>query len=148
MICLDPIILAYTPDQQTAGGIVTLDASVRFVLGERVLTVAEGFWFDGASIPKQAWGLIGHPYLSEYIAAALAHDALYHSHLLPKAEADAIFRRLLKAAGVSWFKRDVMTRAVQVFGGLAYRNADVTRWGKYVSLTTEAEHLTRRLEVA
>jgi hypothetical protein len=142
MKCLSPIILAILPCDQRAGGVVTLDESVAFDLGDgRELIVLEGFEFDGASIPRWAWDRIGHPYMPEFIAAALAHDALYHSHLLTKAESDAIFRELLKVAGVSWFRRDVMTRAVTMFGGQAYRNADVARWGKYVSISKESAYL-------
>jgi hypothetical protein len=59
------------------------------------LVIWAGFVFDGQSVPRLLWPIIGHPFSGRSIAAALVHDALYCSELLPRADSDRIFRRFL-----------------------------------------------------
>lgn len=49
------------------------------------------FSSDGASIPRQLWRVVGHPFLHSFLLAALLHDALYQSELLPRKVADYVF---------------------------------------------------------
>jgi hypothetical protein len=57
----------------------------------RTLYVADGFEYDGASVPRVAWPIVGHPLSRRLLAAATAHDAGYAARLLPRAELDLIF---------------------------------------------------------
>ena len=54
------------------------------------IRVRNGFVYDGASIPRLLWRLCGHPLEAPRIAAALAHDWLYSSHVCDRETADAI----------------------------------------------------------
>ena len=43
----------------------------------RAVVIRRGFHTDGASIPRLAWRVIGHPFAKDILPHALAHDALY-----------------------------------------------------------------------
>jgi hypothetical protein len=94
-----------------------LSDGVFHIPGYGEVTVKKGFRFDGASVPKIFWSLIGSPFTGKYILAALLHDALYASEHLSRWRADWIFLCYLKQLGVGWFKRNVMWGAVRGGGG-------------------------------
>ena len=48
------------------------------------LTVHQGFDFDGASVIRPLWSIIGSPMTDGYQRAACLHDALYASNLLDR----------------------------------------------------------------
>jgi hypothetical protein len=82
----------------------------------RTLCIAPGFESDGASIPRVLWSAVGPRYAADTFPAALAHDALYASELVPRDEADAIFRDHLREMGVSRIKRNAYYAAVRLAG--------------------------------
>lgn len=43
------------------------------------ITVPQGFQYDGASIPKFLWPIVGHPWSGYYDQAAAVHDLLYRT---------------------------------------------------------------------
>ena len=86
------------------------------------LTVNEGFDFDGASIPKALWGIIGSPMTGGYQRAGCLHDALYASQLFPRETCDWYFLEAMESDGVGYFKRYAMYWAVRAFGGSSYAN--------------------------
>lgn len=66
----------------------------------RTLEIGEGFVFDGASLPRIFWTLIGRsPYDPATLAPALLHDALYAAQLLSRSEADSLFRHAMWVNG-------------------------------------------------
>lgn len=91
-------------------------------LGVRVL-IREGFRFDGFSVPR-VFHWFQSPFTGKGTVAALAHDALYASELVPRLEADLIFRELLKMYGESVLKRTVLYQAVRRFGWYAWNSHD------------------------
>lgn len=77
-----------------------------------------GMITDFASVPRlplayMLLGNIGH-------RAAVIHDHLYASGEIPRADADAIFRAILLAEGVSSFRAGLMYAGVRVAGGRYY----------------------------
>jgi hypothetical protein len=44
--------------------------------GGEVITVEPGFIFDGASIPRPLWALVGSPFTGDYRDGAVIHDWL------------------------------------------------------------------------
>jgi hypothetical protein len=89
-------------------------------LGYRI-TVMKGLEFDGASIPKMFWSIIGSPFTGKYTRSALVHDALYMSESLTRKEADSVFLGLMKQDGVSLLKRNVMWGAVRIGGYFVWK---------------------------
>ena len=88
------------------------------------ITVKAGLVFDGASIPRSLWSLVGSPFTGGYTRAALVHDALYMGEALERSVCDAIFLELMKKDAVNWLKRNVMYAAVRSAGWLVWRNHD------------------------
>lgn len=86
------------------------------------LTIKEGFVFDGASIPRLFWTLVGSPFTGSYARAALIHDALYQSEILSRKECDDIFYDVMYACGSNWITRYTLWAAVRTFGGFVWSN--------------------------
>lgn len=83
------------------------------------ITVPAGFESDFASIPRALWRL--EPPLGRSGKAAVVHDALYATRGLggryTRQRADEIFLEALTVIGVHPIKRQLMFRAVRMFGG-------------------------------
>lgn len=77
-------------------------------------TVPIGFETDGASIPKIFWSWIGSPFTGLYRRAALIHDFLYATQTTKRLYADRVFLEAMKHLRVSWWKRNIMYRAVRL----------------------------------
>jgi len=70
-----------------------------------------GLVSDGASIPRVAQSLIGHPF-DEYLEAALIHDQLCRDRTLPARVAHRIFYEAMRAQDVAAWKARLMHAAV------------------------------------
>src|SRR3972149_385020 len=64
------------------------------------ISVLKTFDFDGASIPRIFWSLIGSPTTGSYTRAACLHDGLYSSQAFPRKKSDELFLEAMKAGGV------------------------------------------------
>lgn len=89
-----------------------------------VVHVKPGFTTDGASIPRWLWPVFGSPYDPDIMAAAIGHDAMYRGEIVPRADADAAFRRMMKANGIARWKRRRIWLGVRFFGW-------ITTWRKH-----------------
>lgn len=74
---------------------------------------------DFASIPRIAWSIIGHP-AGRYVQASVLHDWLYSSQYFSRKVADKVFYEAMVSLKVKWWRRDIMFRAVRLFGAKAY----------------------------
>ena len=116
---------------------ILLEKETAFSLGYRI-TINKGFDFDGASIPKPLWSIIGSPFTGNYVRAALFHDGLYACCTLDRKLSDEIFLDLMKEDGVGYFKRYSMYLAVRAFGSRAYNSnqEDIPVYKEIVEITT------------
>ena len=64
----------------TDGRAVTLD---------RYGEVPSNFVFDGASVPRFFWRLLGHPFDKHHLRGSLRHDWHYQEADIPREQADA-----------------------------------------------------------
>lgn len=96
------------------------------------IVVKRGFLTDGASIPKFAWGAIGHPF-SGFLEAAVVHDMLYGTKRIfvdgeevdiTQADADAVFYRVLLDLGCSKLKARTMYTSLRMFGRSAWKSKE------------------------
>lgn len=83
------------------------------------IRVPIGYTFDGASIPRAAWSVIGSPFEPDFQIAACCHDWICeHSHEANDYQArvigDAVFFALLARAGVPRWRRVLMYLAVRL----------------------------------
>jgi hypothetical protein len=121
---------------------VMLLEDVIYVLpDDRRLLIKKGFIFDGASIPRFFWRVVGHPLDPEFIRAALLHDGLYASELEEQEECDLLFEEFMEDYDdISWAKRTAMYQAVHWFGGNVWKEhsqESVLNARKYVMFINE-----------
>lgn len=83
--------------------------------------VLAGFVYDGASVPRIFWRLIGSPFTGLYAPAALVHDVLYGAQVTTRKEADGVFLALMKVYGVGFVKRQLIYRALRIGGWASWR---------------------------
>lgn len=91
---------------------------------DEIITVPTGFITDFASIPRGLWNVF--PPLGPWARAAIIHDYLYCSNgqsgKYSKKQADHIFKEAMKVLSVPAWQREIMYRAVVMFGARG--------WGK------------------
>jgi hypothetical protein len=87
------------------------------------IIVNEGDSWDGASIPRWAWSVIGHPLRDEFRWASFWHDHLCQraKNIECRTVADAVFLALLRDEGVNKWRRLAMWSAVRVYGIWVWR---------------------------
>jgi len=89
----------------------------------QAMIVPEGYRWDGASIPRCLWWLMGHPLSTQLRWASLWHDIGCREAqcIEDRTIADAVFLRLLREAGVGKWRRLAMWSAVRVYGFWTWR---------------------------
>ena len=60
------------------------------------ISIRQGFRTDGASIPVPLRRFIGNPFDTVRLIAAVCHDAIYATHLVPRIVADFIYYLALR----------------------------------------------------
>jgi hypothetical protein len=85
--------------------------------------LSNDFSWDGASIPRWLWWLMGHPLSPQLRWASLWHDIGCREAqcIEDRTIADAVFLRLLREAGVSKYRRLAMWLAVRIYGFWVWR---------------------------
>ena len=102
-----------------------------------IIQVNPKFDFDGASIPKALWSVIGSPMTGGYQRAACLHDALYAGEVFEREICDTLFLEAMASEGVGYLKRHAMYWAVRSFGWTVWKNhkqEEVNAYRKYVSV--------------
>ena len=104
--------------------------------GSLAIVVPEGFVYDGASIPRIFWRLIGPPMAGKYAHAALLHDYLYvyrgykvhHGRrvAITRQQADDFMLTVMVEDDVDWWRRNVMHKAVRTAGGRVWNKRSKT----------------------
>jgi len=92
------------------------------------ITMHHGFKTDGQTIPRIFWIITGHPFEGDGMVAALFHDGLYGSELLPRETADLIYKILAERYKMNRFRAMMRYRFLRTFGGLTWStHTDATR---------------------
>ncbi len=80
--------------------------------------VPKGYCYDGASIPRLFWRVIGSNTDNRFLIAALIHDVLCENHNYVENDrhfSTEVFNALLESSGVNKFKRYCMKHSVECF---------------------------------
>jgi hypothetical protein len=102
-----------------------------------IISIRSGLRTDGASIPVPMRRFIGNPFDTVRLIAAVLHDALYLSHLLPRIVADFIYYLALRQCSH-------MPRAYAAAEYLALRAGGKAAWNeKTPSDIAEGRRLVR-----
>lgn len=81
-------------------------------------TIPKGYCWDGASIPRVFWRLIGSKTDPKFLIPSLIHDQLCEHHEYVDNDryfADKVFERLLYVSGVPAFNRWIMFHSVETY---------------------------------
>lgn len=115
---LDSAVLRVLPKgERDSGKRVELVERLRYVDKHGVEhTVPAGFWFDGASIPRPMWSLIGAPLEGNYVRSAALHDLGCSVREEPSRVVHDRFYDCMRAEGVRWLQAQLMHKAVRAFG--------------------------------
>lgn len=83
------------------------------------ININKGYSWDGATIPKIFWSIVGSKYNPEYLPATLIHDWLCeHKNYIPKRGvyiSSMIFKDILTEYKVPWYNVIRMTIAVYLW---------------------------------
>lgn len=80
--------------------------------------IPKGYCYDGASIPRFFWRIIGAPTDNSFLIAALIHDNMceHHEYVMNDRELSTeVFNALLETSRVGKFKRYLMKHSVDTF---------------------------------
>ena len=102
-----------------SGNRFALLGKVSVNMGPCSFDVPRGYITDFASIPSYLHWWI-RPTDDRAVPAAIAHDWMYHTHIVTRGVADAIFLQLLREHGMPRRKAKLMAWAVRQFGKRPY----------------------------
>ena len=80
--------------------------------------IPKGYCFDGASVPRFFWRVIGSNTDNRFLIAALVHDVLCENHHYVENDrkfSTKVFNALLESTDVFPFKRFCMKNSVDIF---------------------------------
>lgn len=80
--------------------------------------IPKGYCFDGASVPRFFWRVIGPNSDNKFLVAAFIHDVLCENHhyvSFDRKFSTHVFNALLEASDVPAFKRFLMKNSVDIF---------------------------------
>ena len=123
--------------EQLSNGKRLLLENIAVTVDNKLITAKAGFKFDGASIPKVFWSIIGSPYTGNYQVPALIHDLLYSTEYFDRKTCDEIFLKLMEMYGVNCLKRYTMYWAVRAGGGFVWKKhipKDVEKAKEYIDV--------------
>lgn len=107
-------------DAAAPPGLWVLDAPLVWDDGTERITVPQGFLTDLASIPRIFRTVLSQNGLSR--RPATLHDFLYRTQPMPRADADALFRRALASEGMGAFGCFTYWAGVRAGGWIAWNS--------------------------
>jgi hypothetical protein len=81
-------------------------------------TIPKGYCYDGASIPRMFWRLIGSNTDNTFLIPALIHDVLCENHNYVDNDREfstEVFESLLEVSEVNKIKRKIMCTGINIF---------------------------------
>jgi hypothetical protein len=85
-----------------------------FMFEGKEYVIPKGFEFDGASIPRVFWSVIGTPFAPQHLEAALIHDWLIAKMIGTDKQQNTKFKQVLKNHSVSNIKASTLYSAVKL----------------------------------
>ena len=119
---VEPPRLLYYPDPHSDRMVLGVDH--RFEVGGLEVWIPRGYKWNGASIPRPLWAIIGSRFEPDRLLASLRHDWIYLVHCADRKSADRLFRDDLLAAGMAAWKAKTMYSAVRAFGGCSWPTSE------------------------
>lgn len=98
-----------------------------FTMDGKAIWIPKDYYFNGASIPRVFWAIIGSPFEPDYWAGSAAHDFIYLTHIYDRSTADEILFQLLRRAGVGLWRARTIWAAVRAGGWVAWGNKEADK---------------------
>ena len=133
------MVIMKNPDIRPIGpSLYRLEEDVSYLVGCVPVFIRKGFVYDGASIPRPVWSLVGLYPGGVMEEPALLHDYLYiHGGVvsvsrdrISRAMVDKAFFDMMIASGVRKSQAYICYAAVRIFGGMFWNNKKMPRWGE------------------
>lgn len=106
------------------------------------ITAKAGFDYDGASIPRACWSIIGSKMDHDLIVAALFHDLLYcvHVRMFPRDVCDQLFADIQGMYFATAAQQTLTRKAVNWFGGGTWKKsqADIDKYLPFIAVRLSA----------
>lgn len=107
------------------GKSLTLNAPYHYKNKKMVMkSVPSGFKFNGSSIPRLAWTLLGEsPMQGAHVHASVVHDYAYQNEEVDvtRKESDSLYLQMCVQHGMKKSKALIMWAFIRVFGYFAYK---------------------------
>lgn len=89
------------------------------------ILIPEGYSFDGASIPRVLWPVLGHPFSNDLVLPCCVHDWYCEKSWndYDRLIGDAVLLSLLARQGVSRWRRNMIYIGVRLFS--------IFRWSRH-----------------
>ena len=99
------------------------------------IDILPNFEYDGSSIPKIVWSLIGSPFTGMYLEAATFHDAWYVCKCkFGRKLGDEIFKYIMDQMDVSFLKSNIKHKGVRLGGSKAWDSPIDSENAKFVKI--------------
>lgn len=99
-----------------------LTETFHFVINGNYFEILPGFWWDGASIPRFLWTLIGSPWEEDIAPGALIHDVLYGSQVFKRKISDEVMYHINVLNGMGKIKANSVYSGLRMGGSGAWNN--------------------------
>lgn len=97
---------------------IAVTFNVNYLGSQYLIEIPRLYRWDGASIPRVFWRLIGANGESDFLDASMVHDILCENKNIVNYDrqlSSMIFREILIGSGVSKFKANLMYKCVDIF---------------------------------
>lgn len=118
-LLLQPVAV---PDKNKFDAVYEVVEDYEITYKNYIIWIPKFFQYDGASIPRLLWPVIGSPFNPKYMKAAAVHDWLYHTHQVDRGTADEIFYKILLANKVGPNTAQSMYDGVRMFCSWYWEN--------------------------
>ncbi len=123
----------HTTFDQFKPDILRLQEKTWAIIDGDLFEVNPGFWFDGMSMPRALWSLMGHPFSPHLIIQVFWHDIFYSSHIFPESKCNDLLDRMIVQRNQDWasndlpynigfLKRKAIRAGLGSFGWVAYNS--------------------------
>ena len=89
-------------------------------IGRRKFTAKKGIWWDGMSMPRLLWPIMGTPFTGKTLVPTFWHDVFFATHYFNCIYCNKILEEMNSACGVSFVKRKLITGGLYAGSWVAY----------------------------
>ena len=97
---------------------------------KQLFSIFKGFTCDGLSIPSFLWPILGHPFESNVVRAAILHDFLYRNAVVERKIADQMCYDALIEEDCNSAKAQIIYAGIRIYASEIYKDYKKERRGQ------------------